>query len=251
LRGYQNEYEGQPWQIISKNVSRVGNSTLLEHYDWIPAFRGLIATPIPNVSKVVVMFDGAKYAENKILRPGTIRSIDEDITLEITENGEESDTRLVKKCSSMSLSQHKSWRPRIISIDEVINLLEETAVDIIDDRTGVIDESKSDELDYYIVVRRIGGGKRAQRNLFSKYNLIRPNEGAVCLCGFTAKLLRRSLQIAKDIKRAGASGLLQFEQKHRNELNMAVFTNDVLLADRIVKEGGVVLSYWQMQDLKI
>ena len=239
------------WQLVSKRVTRDGGMDKVQHYDWIPCFKYLLNKSCPPIERVDFMFDGAKYKHSEKVKPGTVREIQSNVFISVTNDGEEADTRLVTICKdeSISILQNKTEETKVISIDEAIALLEDVAVDVIDHRTGVTDDSKNDEFDYYIVVRRIAGGSKIQKNLFNKLNLRRPREGALCLTGLTARVLRRSLMIAKDLKRARTHHLVQLELHQRSALKTVVFTDDVLLADRITKEGGIVLSYWQMQDL--
>ena len=198
------------------------------------------------------MFDGSKYVNHNILKPGLEKIMFPNMNLIITERGEESDTRLARitKEEYQVHSKLISKDFKKISIEQVIKIFEDIAVDVIDYQSGICDESKNDECDFYVVVRRIGGrGAKQHKNLFNRLNLMRPNEGALCLTGISARVLRRSLMIAKELKRSNVKHLVEYELRPRNTLKTIVFTDDILLADRVVNEGGAVLSYYQMLDL--
>ena len=238
------------WQLVSKRVTRDGGMDKIQHFDWIPCFHYLLNNSCPAVEKINFMFDGAKYRNSEKLKPGAEKQIHPGIFISVTDDGEEADTRLVEICKEESrlILKANNEEPKHISIDEAITLLEDVAIDVVDYRTGVTDDSKNDEFDYYIIVRRIAGGSKIHKNLFNKLNLRRPREGALCLTGLTARALRRSLMIVKDLKRARTHHLVQLELRQRSSLKSVVFTDDILLSDRIANEGGAVLSYWQMQD---
>jgi len=239
------------WQLISKRI-RNPYQDVVEHFDWIPSFRSILQNTWPLTERVIIMFDGSKYVNHNILKPGLEKIMFPNMNLIITERGEESDTRLARitKEEYQVHSKLISKDFKKISIEQVIKIFEDIAVDVIDYQSGICDESKNDECDFYVVARRIGGrGAKQHKNLFNRLNLMRPNEGALCLTGISARVLRRSLMIAKELKRSNVKHLVEYELRPRNTLKTIVFTDDILLADRVVNEGGAVLSYYQMLDL--
>mmetsp|Transcript_18839 Transcript_18839/g.29175 ORF Transcript_18839/g.29175 Transcript_18839/m.29175 type:complete len:215 (+) Transcript_18839:344-988(+) len=212
----------------------------------------MLASEIPAVSKVVLMFDGSGFkSRSNTISPGK-KEIHANMQLEITEVGVEADDVLVKYCTENLPVQWQISRKNIISVDEVIALFESITGDLkLLTYAGIsVDEDlKRDELDKYVIVKRVGGGTKTNKALFEKLNLRRPHEGALCLTGLTGGILKRSLQIAKELKRARVSNLVEYELRERQNVRSVVFTDDVLLADRVVKQGGIVLSNRQMQDL--
>lgn len=251
----QNSSDGKYALLSKKEAQRKGRSNIrtLAQIDWIPIFRAMLASNVPAISKVILMFDGASFkSRSDQISPGK-KKIYTDIHLEVTEVGVEADDVLVKYCTENIPIQSQTPRGEIVSVDEVIALFEKITGDLkLLSYAGIaVDQNiKSDELEKYVVVKRVGGGTKTNKNLFEKLNLRRPHEGALCLTGLTGSLLKRSLQIAKELKRARVSNLVQYEIRERQDVRSVVFTDDVLLADRVVQEGGIVLSNRQMQDFE-
>jgi len=253
--GLREKSSNGKYALLSKKESqRKGrtNIRVFAQFDWIPIFRAMLASEIPAVSKVVLMFDGSGFkSRSNTISPGK-KEIHTHMHLEITEVGVEADDVLVKYCAEDLPAQWQTSRKNIISVDEVIALFESVTGDLkLLSYAGIsVDEDlKRDELDKYVVVKRVGGGTKTNKALFEKLNLRRPHEGALCLTGLTGGILKRSLQIAKELKRARVSNLVEYELRERQNVRSVIFTDDVLLADRVVKQGGIVLSNRQMQDL--
>ena len=119
----------------------------------------------------------------------------------------------------------------------------------------------------YAVIRRMGsGGTKTNKHLFEKLHLRRPHEGALCLlpslwpcvsqqCKEETKGSSSCVSLEEDGlltmdelgKISKVDQLLEFQLRPFNMLRSIVVTNDVLLADRVVKEGGAVLSYRQFE----
>jgi hypothetical protein len=128
---------------------------------------------------------------------------------------------------------------------------------------GAVDPRENDTLDCYAVVRRKGGGTKTNKKLFEKLNLRRPEEGALCLTGMTARLQKNSLQTAKDLQRGRVYDLVEYELRSRANVRNIIVTDDILLADRLVNDcsgggndcsgGGnnpnLVLSWRQLQQM--
>jgi uncharacterized protein YaiI (UPF0178 family) len=120
---------------------------------------------------------------------------------------------------------------------------------------------------WYAVIRRNGsGGTKTKKLLFEKYHLRRPHEGALCLfpslwphilaqgkkqrhnSSVSISLEEDSHSTMNDLQNiSNVDQLLEFQLRPFQMLRSIVVTNDVLLADRVVKEGGAVLSYRQWE----
>jgi hypothetical protein len=107
-------------------------------------------------------------------------------------------------------------------------------------------------VDSYVIVRRKGGGTKTNKQLFNKLHLRRPHEGApsFVLTSFSSdRLSRNSLQTARELKRANVHQIVEYEIQKCKNIRSVVITEDVLLADRVVGRGGLVLTYKQLQQL--
>ena len=95
---------------------------------------------------------------------------------------------------------------------------------------------------------------KTNKKLFDKLNLRRPEEGALCLSGLTARLQKNSLQTAKDLKRSRVYDIVEYELRSRANIRNIIVTDDILLADRLVNDCGgdgrnMVLSWRQLQQV--
>jgi len=129
---------------------------------------------------------------------------------------------------------------------------------------------KQGKSDQYAVIRRTGyGGTKTNKHLFERLHLRRPHEGALCLMPSLWPNLpvnsNKDDEITKSSKAcvsleedglltirelqnvSKVHQLLEFQLRPVKLLRSIVVTNDVLLADRVVKEGGAVLSYRQFE----
>jgi hypothetical protein len=112
-------------------------------------------------------------------------------------------------------------------------------------------DTETDVLPHYIVVRRKAGGTKTHRKLFDKLHLRRANEGAVCLAALTTSLKKHSLKIARELQREKSiDKVIECELRDRDELRFVVVTDDVYLTDRLVRGNKVlVLSFQQLLNL--
>ena len=63
------------------------------------------------------------------------------------------------------------------------------------------------------------------------------------------RLLRNSLKTARELKRARVHQVVEYEVRKCRDVRSIVVTEDVLLTDRVVGVGGLVLTYKQLQQL--
>ena len=251
------------WQLISK-TSTQGTTEVYRQVDWIPILRSALASASPPViDKIVIMFDGAKYRGSKEQKVPKLTEIYPNMYLESTDVGVVVDDVLVERCccngsrsddgitDSGQRSSSASSGP-IVQVDDVIDALSNMS----DFGYGAVDPRENDTLDCYAVVRRKGGGTKTNKKLFEKLNLRRPEEGALCLTGMTARLQKNSLQTAKDLQRGRVYDLVEYELRSRANVRNIIVTDDILLADRLVNDcsgGGnnpnLVLSWRQLQQM--
>jgi len=246
------------WQLISKTSTR-GTTEVYQQVDWIPILRSALASASPPAfDKIVVMFDGAKYKGSKEQKVPKLTEIYPNMYLESTDVGVMVDDVLVERCccngsrrDSGQGSSSGSSGP-LVQVDDVIDALSNMS----DFGYGAVDPRENDTLDCYAVVRRKGGGTKTNKKLFEKFNLRRPEEGALCLTGMTARLQKNSLQTAKDLQRARVYDLVEYELRSRANVRNIIVTDDILLADRLVNDcsgGGnnpnLVLSWRQLQQM--
>ena len=240
------------WQIISK-TSTQGTTEVYRQVDWIPVFRSALASASPPIfNEIRVMFDGAKYKGTKEEKVPRLVEVHPNLFIETTEVGIQVDDVLVERCGGMDRSPDSAPRTHgpIVDIDDVVDALSNLA----DMGFGALDNSDNDHLDFYAVVRRNGGGTKTNKRLFDKLNLRRPEEGALCLSGLTARLQKNSLQTAKDLKRSRVYDIVEYELRSRANVRNIIVTDDILLADRLVNDCGgdgknMVLSWRQLQQV--
>mmetsp|Transcript_22523 Transcript_22523/g.51569 ORF Transcript_22523/g.51569 Transcript_22523/m.51569 type:complete len:357 (-) Transcript_22523:107-1177(-) len=224
--------------LISSLSTRQGNMRSMDNavtFDWIPFFQEIMARRAPNVGRVVIAFDGARFRMAHS-RPKCGELADR-LLLTITDDGISADDVLTKHVVEESVAAESVGR--MVTLKEAASIFEGASKDI---------HKTADMLGVYIVVRRGGGGSRAHRKLFGRLNLQRPEEGALCLTALTPELRKHSQSIITDLLRVGADKgeVVKCEVKERAEARSLVVTRDILLAHRIVKEGGIVLNYEQM-----
>ena len=222
--------------------------------DWIPLLQSMIScssfTYIPSVGKIHVYFDGKMYSkqpQNK--RPSVYNDLGHGLHLNITNESTEVDDVLVKLCKedrdNDKITIPKKDSENIIDIDKIID-------DLKDGLTENALDCKS-TCKYYYVVRRKGGGKKTNKKLFDELKIRRAEEGAFCLLPSlihgNPRLHKNSIQIAKKLQRAKVHHVVEYERRHCQDIRSIVVTDDVLLSDRVVKEGGVVMRYSQLRQL--
>lgn len=246
------------WRLLSKGdgeqrTKQKQNNK--DHFDWIPFFRSMLSSSsatkqqnafLYSFEKILIAWDGASLTKHNIHK-SLHGEISPGLHLHITERNMEVDDWIIKDIQNRKQNHIKTYDPfiQIISIDRILQLLSEP--------------QNHDGERYYIVVRRSGGGTKTNKALFDKLHLRRPNEGALCLVpGLfkSSRFQKNCIQIARDLQRVtskskqGSKGILQFEL-HRiiPSITSIVVTDDVLLADRVVQDDSIVLSYWQFQHL--
>ena len=238
-------------RLVSRQSNR-GNTPTIATTDWISYFRAtLLPGTYPKISSVVVMLDGAKFrditqkqngrrAVNAYLTKRFHLESPKDhgsISLEITEDGDSADDVLFYHCDNESTDADSSVG-RMISLNQAADILSTNSSD-------------NDQLDSFIVIRRKAGGSKSHRRLFDKLHLRRPNEGALCLSGLTANLQKDSWRTVCELQRERAvERVIECELRKRDKLTHIVVTDDVLLTERLVQLGTVlVLSYRQMEHM--
>ena len=244
--------EDVTWQIISK-TSTQGTTEVYRQVDWIPVLRSALAsTSAPLFGKIKIMFDGAKYKGTKEEKVPKLVQVHPNLFIETTEVGVQVDDVLVERCGGIDRGVGGACRTHgtIVDIDYVVDALS----NLTDMGFGAVDNADNDKLDFYAVVRRNGGGTKTNKKLFDKLNLRRPEEGALCLSGLSARLQKNSLQTAKDLKRARVYDVVEYELRSRANVRNIIVTDDILLADRLVNDCGgdgqnMVLSWRQFQQI--
>mmetsp|Transcript_44545 Transcript_44545/g.94802 ORF Transcript_44545/g.94802 Transcript_44545/m.94802 type:complete len:692 (+) Transcript_44545:101-2176(+) len=250
----------QTFRLTSRERGR-NHSSNISTIDWIPVFQSAISPQsAPNFECISIMFDGAKFSnihgngkskmvgnlETRVfhldLSCPTLESEDRgSIRVEITENGDSADDVLFHRCSADSVGTDSGTSD---STRELISL--EKAVDIL----SIDSEGESDALSHYVVIQRSAGGTKTHRRLFDKLHLRRPDEGALCLSALTPGLQKHSCKIIRELLRErGVEKVIRCELRRRDELRCAVVTDDVFLADRLVGNGVLVLSYSQLTNM--
>ena len=194
---------------------------------------------MPFVEKVVILFDGASF-KSKNFRPKACEDLGGNIFLEVTSDGVEADDILVARCIK-DLNKKLLNSPRKIGIDQVVrNLMSCT--------TSQSDSLARKDNGSYIVVKRKGRCKK-HKKLFEKLRLKRPEEGACCLTpsflSGSDRLRKYNLQLARELQGAKVNQIMEYELKDCSSIKSVVVTDDVLLSNRIVDAGGVVLGYKQ------
>lgn len=244
--------ESVSWQIISK-TSTQGTTEVYRQVDWIPVLRSALASAsAPLFDQIKIMFDGAKYKGTKEEKVAKLVEVHPNLFIETTEVGIQVDDVLVERCGGIDRDLGGACRAHgpIVDIDDVVDALS----NLTDMGFGALDITDNDKLDFYAVVRRNGGGTKTNKKLFEKLNLRRPEEGALCLSGLTARLQKNSLQTAKDLKRARVYDVVEYELRSRASVRNIIVTDDILLADRLVNDCGgdgqnMVLSWRQFQQV--
>lgn len=238
------------WQIISKTFAE-GTTEVYRQVDWIPVLRSALASKSsPLFDSVRIMFDGAKYKGRKEEKVPKLVEVHQNLFIETTEVGVQVDDVLVERCGGVDRAVGGVSRTHgpIVDIDGVVDAFS----NLTDLGFGALDNRDNDSLDFYVVVRRNGGGTKTNKKLFDKLNLRRPEEGALCLSGLTARLQKNSLQTAKDLKRARVYDVIEYELRSRSNVRNIIVTDDILLADRLVNDCGgknIVLSWRQFQQV--
>mmetsp|Transcript_17711 Transcript_17711/g.40624 ORF Transcript_17711/g.40624 Transcript_17711/m.40624 type:complete len:635 (-) Transcript_17711:101-2005(-) len=229
------------FRLVSRKKDN--NSSNISTVDWIPRFQAAVQDGfVPKIARIRVMFDGAKFSPDNNERSDKFASketkrfnlVDSEIGLEVTGRDVSVDDVLVERCNA---SDHPSNAVvKEMTIDDVIKTLLSR------------EDGRNDVLQEYIVIKRKAGGTKTHRKLFDKLHLRRPEEGALCLSGLTEGLRKNSLNIARELQRArGVERVITCTRMSRQKIRHVVVTDDVLLADRLVQNGTIVLSFMQFE----
>jgi DNA polymerase III epsilon subunit-like protein len=243
------------YQLITK-TNAVGNSQVKMHIDWIPRLHSVLScsqpshneNAMPQIGKVCVFFDGKMFAKMKEdVRPKKFNDLGKGLFLEVSDEYIEVDDVLVERCIADRKRDKISLpvRQHFVNIEEVVEDLDHGLIE-----DSVVSRSANES---FVVVKRKGGGSKTNKKLFDKLRLRRAEEGAFCLIPSLVhgnpRLQKNSLQIAKQLQRAKVHQIVEYEKRLCKDVRSVVVTDDVLLSDRIVEEGGVVMSYSQLQQL--
>mmetsp|Transcript_6624 Transcript_6624/g.7454 ORF Transcript_6624/g.7454 Transcript_6624/m.7454 type:complete len:549 (-) Transcript_6624:1220-2866(-) len=247
-------------QLVSKSKS-VGNTHVQTPMDWVPVFKSWLSiglssrsksqtkTSMPPICKICVLFDGKMFSGIPTKDDPQHKTIQlaEYLTIEITEDTVEVDDILVDKCIEDRNRDNvsKPVQQNFVDVEDVIGELNANLSD------NAFDCKKINTS--YVVVRRKGGGSKTNKKLFDKLRLRRAEEGAYCLVpslvDTNLRLQKHSLNIGKQLQRAKVHRIVEYEKRLCKDVRSVVVTDDILLSDRVVTEGGVVLSFSQLQQL--
>jgi len=235
-----------------------------EVIDWLPVLASMVSSPT-TVKDVVVYHDGAglshlpdfelitkdkgedgKTAEVELGGSGS------GVVLKITDVKVEADDCVVEEVEKRGGAKESSSSSGSGSGSSSGSSSSDSGGDggknVVNIAT-MIAELETDENPYFYVVRRIKGGSKTEKKLFSKLNLRRPSEGACCLVALSPGLLRWSLSVAKRMKHNRIDQLVEIRRATLADVKVAVATDDVLLADRVAARGGMVLNAKQLEEL--
>jgi DNA polymerase III epsilon subunit-like protein len=217
-----------------------------EVIDWVPVLLGLVSDKSKLISEVQVYHDGAGLQhldDFDDIRKGTkaednktvVIELGNRVVMKITDVKEEADDVIVNQVSaggcSVNLDGGDDDDQNVVSIESMICDLE------------------SDDVKSYFVVRRMRGGSKAEKKLFTRMNLRRPSEGAYCFCSLSPGLQKGSLSLAKRLKANRVDPLIRISKRDAGSLKYVVATDDVLLSDRIADRGGLVLTSRQLEEI--
>ena len=246
------------YQLLAKNK---GDRKMIKTpTDWIPLLRSIASSSSHSmrtdeklcIGKVCIFFDGKmfKNERSRISRPDSFNDLGEGIFLEISDDAVEVDDVLVERCIADRnrddiCKPNRNDREIVKSIDGIIE----------DFKDGMVEnevECYNTNNSFYVVKRKAGGSK-TNKKLFDKLCLRRAEEGAFCLMPSLAegnpRLQKNSLAIAKQLLQAKVHQIVEYERRSLKDIRSIVITDDVLLSDRVVDEGGVVLRYSQLKQL--
>jgi hypothetical protein len=180
-----------------------------------------------NVRKVMLFWDGSGVKEWKEFdQDGEERNLD-GITLRVTKVGVEADDVIVDEMKTEE-SQYKYEELESVTVEECI-------------------ESLSNPEDFtWFIVKRTSGGSKCHKKLFNKLNLRRPSEGACCFVPLNEGSRKFSLGLCRRLKHDKVMKQRLVEIKRVCGVSRwpkrVVVTDDVLLAERVVQEGGCVIG---------
>ncbi|GMH56296.1 hypothetical protein TL16_g02101 [Triparma laevis f. inornata] len=204
--------------------------------DWVPSLQSLTNSNIsPKIPHIIVFWDGAglKHVEKsqKKRTEKTTIPLSLAVSLHITPEHVEADDTIVE----MVASEMKGVNPCnriVVDVDTMLATL--------------TSESPSSS---FFIIRRKAGGTKTHKKTFTKINLRRPHEGAHCLAPITPRLAAQCIATARRLKHEKLNHLVEISAVDLKFVKSIVATDDVLLADRIVKEGGVVLNCAQLLNI--
>lgn len=243
------------YQLLAKNKGE--GKILKTPIDWLPLLRSMTSNSSSHsmlpIGKVCIFFDGKMFTDDrsKVARPQDFNDLGEGVYLEISDDTVEVDDVLVERCvsdrkrDSISLPTKKHSRD-MKSIEDII----------VDLQDGLVEGNEIDchgKDNGFYVVKRKAGGRKTNKKLFDKLCLRRAEEGAFCLMPSlldgNPRLQKNSLAVAKQLQQAKVNQLVEYERRLCKDIRSIVVTDDVLLSDRVVNEGGVVLRYYQLKQL--
>eukprot|EP00551_Chaetoceros_affinis_P006678 CAMPEP_0203670756 /NCGR_PEP_ID=MMETSP0090-20130426/6742_1 /ASSEMBLY_ACC=CAM_ASM_001088 /TAXON_ID=426623 /ORGANISM="Chaetoceros affinis, Strain CCMP159" /LENGTH=525 /DNA_ID=CAMNT_0050535685 /DNA_START=105 /DNA_END=1682 /DNA_ORIENTATION=- len=240
------------FQLISKTKA-MGNKIVQTPIDWIPLLQLIISCSsytsssraVPPITKICVFFDGKMFSPvSDGARPKKFNDLGDGLYLEVSDESVEVDDVLVERVIEDRTKDNVCLPKKKVCLD-IDHVVEELS-------NGLNSNGKNNNKNF-VVVKRKGGGSKTNKKLFDKLRLRRGEEGAFCLVPAliegSPRIQKHSLQIARQLKRAKVHQVVEYEQRPCKDVRSIVVTDDVLLSDRIVAEGGVVLSYGQLQQL--
>lgn len=242
------------YQLLSK-THKIGNKTQTP-IDWIPILRSIVSLSKAShnkrnvIGKICIFFDGKMFTKT-LVRPKPLTDLGDGLFLEVTDDSIEVDDVLVERCivdrKEYNISPPYKQNFACTNID---NVIEEFEQGVLDHSNGNFNINKH----FVVVVKRKGGGTKTNKKLFDKLCLRRGEEGAFCLLPSfldiqPTRLQKNSINIAKDLKKAKVHHIVQYEKRPWKDVRSIVVTDDVLLSDRVVQEGGVVMRYSQFKQL--
>ena len=232
------------YQLMCKRDQENGTRS-----DMIPLLHHMISlsssgrsqdSQMPPVGKIVIVFDGASF-NDKNFRPESCEDLGSNLFLEVTDDGVEADDVLVERCAKdLNRMRRHDTTSRKVDIDHVVS----TLLHGMGESDSLVDCKNAN----YIVAKRKGRSKK-HKKLFEKLRLKRPEEGACCLTpsfiNGSERLHKYNLQLSRELQRAKVNQIMEYELKNCSSVRSVVVTDDVLLSNRIVDMGGVVLGYKQ------
>lgn len=246
------------YQLLSKANNNAKGKKTETPIDWIPILHSLVSysSPpsrskhtIPPIRKVCIFFDGKMYRKSsEKSRPKSFTDLGNGLHLEITNESIEVDDVLVERCIA-DRENHKIELCKTKRLTTIEQIIEDLKLGLsVDNKTNSYSNNKS-----FVVVKRKAGGSKTNKKLFDKLCIRRAEEGAFCLIPSlidnNPRLQNNSIHIAKELERARVDQIVEYEQRECRDVRSIVVTDDVLLSDRIVKEGGVVMRFSQFKHL--
>ena len=255
-KDYSGEDENQ-FQLLSPK----GENTRSQ-MDWTPHLHTVLELSsyddperfLSGIGKIRILYD-AKMMEKQSdegALPSTTYALGENLYLDPLKTSLDVHGALVSNCISDRQTSNISLpnkRRAIAKIDDIIN-------EFNDGLTDNALECSSNCKYYYIVRRKTSSAKKinkTNKKLFDELCIRPDNKGAFCLVpsliSGNSRLHKYNIQIAKKLQRAKVNDVIEYERRLCQDVRSIVVTDDVLLSDQVVKEGGVVMRYSQLRQL--